>query len=164
MGSSLLDLSTTIFIYISLIQVFPVITKYYKRSIVPKKVEVFFTKLMQDAIQLRHEEKIKRDDYLSYVLQLQKKKKLQLIDIAAHTLTFFFDGYETSSAVLSIILYYLGKNESIQQKVRDEVRESLTDNGSVTYDSISDMEYLDQVFNGKWNNGKKCNKYYIFYL
>lgn len=148
MGASLIDMSFKIIAYFSAVQAFPFILNYYKMSLVPKKVEAFFTNLMRDAIKLRQENKINRDDFLSFLLQLQKKKKLDNIDMAAHTLTFFFDGYETSSVILSVNLYFLGKHESVQKKLRAEIKQSLAKHGSVTFDSIAEMEYLEQIFNG----------------
>lgn len=118
-------------------------------SVVEKKIENFFTKLMNDAIKLRVESKVERDDYLNYLLELQKKKKLQPIDMAAHTLTFFVDGYETSSGVISHVLHHLARNPSVQQTLRIEINESAAKNGSITFEGLNDMEYLDQVVNGK---------------
>lgn len=71
---------------------------------VSKRVESFFVKLTEDAINLRAEQKTERDDYLNYLLQLKKKKNLENIDVVAHTITFFLDGFETSSIVIAHVI------------------------------------------------------------
>lgn len=97
MGSKIFEPNVKLIIYFVLLQVFPFIKKIYQMKIVSKSVESFFIRLMEDAIKLREERKIERDDYLNYLLQLKEKKNLPNIDVVAHTITFFLDGFETSS-------------------------------------------------------------------
>lgn len=168
MGSALFDFPFKLIVYFTLAQIFPFITKYIKVSMIPKNVEIFFTGLMNDAIQMRLSSGIKRDDYLNFLLELQKKKNLESIDLAAHTLTFFLDGYETSSAVIANILYRLASNKHAQNVLRREIEESVTkNNGNVTFESIHEMEYLDQVFNGnsiiKSNFNILFHKFYLIF-
>jgi len=129
-----------------LIQTFPFIQKIYRMPFVSKRVESFFVQLMADAIKLREEQKIERDDYLNYLLQLRKKKNLPDIDMVAHTITFFLDGFETSSIVIAHMLYYLAANKSIQDRLRKEINDNVGENGRIDIDALSEMEYLDQVF------------------
>lgn len=114
----------------------------------PKSVEQFFQNLLNDAIKMRKESNIEREDFLSYLLDLKEKKNLSKMDMAAHTITFFLDGFETSTAVISYALYHLACNAHVQKKLRNEINECIRVNGSLSYDSILEMEYLDQVFNG----------------
>lgn len=146
-GSSIFESSSTIVIYFTLVSIFPFIKKLYK--VVPKSVEQFFQNLLNDAIKMRKESNIEREDFLSYLLDLKKKKNLSKMDMAAHTITFFLDGFETSTAVISYALYHLASNAGVQKKLREEINECIRVNGSLSYDSILEMEYLDQVFNGK---------------
>lgn len=146
-GSSIFESSSTIVIYFTLVSIFPFIKKLYK--VVPKSVEQFFQNLLNEAIKMRKESKIEREDFLSYLLDLKEKKNLSKMDMAAHTITFFLDGFETSTAVITYALYHLACNANVQQKLRAEINECIRVNGSLSYESILDMEYLDQVFNGK---------------
>lgn len=149
MGASLFEFPLKFIIYFTLIQIFPFITKIFKMSLIPKKIETFFTQLTNDAIKLRESSGVERDDYLGYLLQLRKKKNLAPVEVAAHTLTFFLDGYETSSVIIAHCLYQLAANEEYQTRLRTEIYESVKQHGSVTYDSIGEMKYLDQVFHGE---------------
>lgn len=52
---------------------------------------------------------------------------------------------------MQFALYEVSKNPEIQQKVRDEIEEVLKrHNGEVTYDSVSEMQYLGRVIDGKY--------------
>lgn len=133
-------------LYITLKSVFPSIFQFYDLPFIPKDIQSFFVGLTDSAIKLREHSDERREDYLHFLLQLQEKKHLQLDDMAAHTITFFLDGYETSSIVLSHALYQLAKYKSCQQKLRDEI---CTYNEHISYETVTDMPYLDQVLNGK---------------
>jgi cytochrome P450 family 6 len=51
---------------------------------------------------------------------------------------------------MSLALLELAANQDIQEKTRSEVNEVLTKhNGEFTYETIFEMTYLNQVFNGK---------------
>lgn len=146
-GSSIFESSSTIVIYFTLVSIFPFIKKLYK--VVPKSVEQFFQNLLNDAIKIRKESKIQREDFLSYLLDLKEKKNLSKMDMAAHTITFFLDGFETSTAAITYALYHLANNPETQSKLRAEINECVRVNGEPSYESILEMKYLDQVFNGK---------------
>lgn len=78
--------------------------QYLRRPLVPKTACDFFIKLMKDAVNLRKESKTHRDDYLEFLINLQEKKGISLVEMAAHGSTFFIDGFETSGVVLGYIL------------------------------------------------------------
>lgn len=69
--------------------------------------------------------------------------------LAANTFIFFVAGYETSAATISYCLYELAKNQEVQEKLREKIKETLDANdGKVSYDTLKDMEYMDMVING----------------
>lgn len=84
---------------------FPIIKKVISLRFTPKEIEDFLIKLMTDSIKYREDNKIVRDDFLEYVIQLRNKKGLREIDMAAHTLAFLTDGTETSGVAISHALY-----------------------------------------------------------
>lgn len=44
------------------------------------------------------------------------------------------------------MLYYLGANKSVQDRLRKEINENVNDNGRIDLDALNDLEYMDQVF------------------
>ena len=62
----------------------PFIKKLITIKIVPVEIEKFFMNLMNDALKYRQENNIDRDDYLGYLISLQKKKGLTPVDMTAH--------------------------------------------------------------------------------
>lgn len=148
MGASLFDYPLKVIVYYTLLQAFPFMSKFYQMKVIPERIESFFTKLMDDAIKLRLDSKIERDDYLNYMIQLSKKKNLKHVELAAHTVTFFLDGYETSSNVISHVLYQVARHLAVQIRLRQEIQESIAEHNGVTYESMNGMTYLDQVFQG----------------
>jgi hypothetical protein len=99
---------------------------------VPVEVEKFFTKLTQEALEYRKANHSDRIDFLEYLGQLKEKKNLTNLDTgliinssnfiglvsnqvllyfsAAHCITFFVDGFETSSIFISYVLYAVSRN------------------------------------------------------
>lgn len=88
-GASIVAPDFKFILYFLLIQIFPFITKFYRMPFIKPDTQAFFIKLVQDAIRMRKEQKIERDDYLNYLLQLKEKKNLPDIEVVAHTITFF---------------------------------------------------------------------------
>jgi len=70
--------------------------------------------------------------------------------IASQALLFFAAGYETSSTALSLCLLELAINPEIKQSLSIEIDTTLQKcKGSITYDAIQSMSYLDKVVNGE---------------
>ena len=68
----------------------------------------------------------------------------------AQALTFLIAGYETSASTLTFALYELALHPEIQQSVRAEILQVLSEHdGKLTYDGIQGMSYLDRVVSGE---------------
>lgn len=149
MGGGLLEQTFFEQIYFYAVNAFPYILKIYSRPFLSKRSEKYFIGLMEYAIKLRKENQINRLDFLNYLLQLQEKKNLSTLDMAAHTLTFFFDGFETSSVLISNCLYLLAQNQNIQDHLRNEINSALLncENHDDIFELINDLSYLDNVIN-----------------
>lgn len=63
---------------------------------------------------------------------------------------FILAGFESSASTLTSIMYFLSINEEIQNGVRNEILEIINkDNGELTYESLKEMTYTQQVIDGK---------------
>lgn len=106
MGKKLVEFHGIIqFIQFMLISMFPSIRKFLRIAMVDKEAENFFINLMHQAVKLRETNPIQREDFMSYLLELRQKKSISEIEMAAHGVTFFTDGTETSSLAIAHILY-----------------------------------------------------------
>jgi cytochrome P450 family 6 len=70
--------------------------------------------------------------------------------IAAPAFVFFLAGFETTSDTMTFCLYVLAQKPDIQERVRNEIDTVLNNHdGNITYETISEVEYLDKVVSGK---------------
>ena len=99
MGRKMMQFSPFINFMFIIYSVFPFLMKYYKLSLTRKEVEVFFTDLMHQAVKQREANKVKRDDYLAYLISLREKKNFSDLDMAGHGVTFFIGEYIKFSTV-----------------------------------------------------------------
>jgi len=61
-------------------------------------------------------------------------------------MTFLFAGHETTSVAVTWTLYYLSKNQEIQDKLRKEIVKEFPDKNFVpTFEQINSLEYLNAV-------------------
>lgn len=71
-------------------------------------------------------------------------------DITAQALDFFYGGFYSTASLMSFCVYELAMNPEVQEKLRQEVDETLKGGrGTVDYDNLTKMKYLDMVISGK---------------
>lgn len=108
----------------------------------------FFQKLVGDTIAYRLKNSTERNDFMSLLIGLINKGDLTLDEAAAQSLIFFLAGLETSSSNQTYCLYELALNQGYQQKARECILEAMEKHGGLTYEAVSDMQFLDQCING----------------
>ncbi|XP_050488656.1 uncharacterized protein LOC126872590 [Bombus huntii] len=117
------------------------------------EINNFFVNLVRDTMEYRKTNNIARPDFIYQLMQLkehpEKMENVELTDslIAAQAFVFFIAGFETSSSTIAHALYELAQNQEIQDKLRQEIRDAYDkDGGTLTYEGIKGMKYLDKVF------------------
>ncbi|XP_011869801.1 PREDICTED: probable cytochrome P450 6a13 [Vollenhovia emeryi] len=126
----------------------PPLADIFQVGMVPKKADRFFRAIIVDVIEQRRKESIPRNDFLQLMVDLERAEgeKFDLEVLTAHTVSFFIDGYETSSSVLSYVAFNLAINPEVQEKLRKEAISVLNKyNGKLTYEALREMTYMDQV-------------------
>ncbi|KAH8376994.1 hypothetical protein KR093_002594 [Drosophila rubida] len=131
-----------------LISNFPMLRPFVTLRLITVKTERFFVGLLQAAIDARRTQQaanaqFERLDFLDYLIQLGKKKNLDTRHLTAHTMTFLLDGFETTAGVLSHLLLLLGRDEQVQQRLREELVPHLNAEGVIEFDKLNELPFLD---------------------
>lgn len=139
-----------------------------KYDFIQPPIQEFFKNVIKETVSYREQNNINRNDFLSLLLMLKnhgsadeqltlfsKNEKgsvsnLSMNELIAQSFLFFVAGYDTTSTVLTFALYQLARHPEIQEKLREEIHNILSENdGELTYDVILKMSYLESVINGK---------------
>lgn len=141
-------------------QNFPNLAKKFGFRQVAKDVADFFYKVVENTVEYREKNNVQRKDFLQLLIDIKDNNlngeqtgdgtSLTMDEIAAQSFVFFLAGFETSSTTMTFALYELAYNQTIQDKVRQEIDRVLAKyDGKISYDSMNDLKYMGQVIDGK---------------
>ncbi|KAI8046321.1 hypothetical protein M5D96_002523 [Drosophila gunungcola] len=101
--------------------------------------------LLQLLLQLRNQGKINTDDSVWSAESTKNGVKSMSKDlVAGQLLLFYAAGFETTASTTSFTLYELTQNPEVMAKAKEDVRSAIEKNGgTLNYDAISDMKYLE---------------------
>ncbi|KAG7206856.1 hypothetical protein KM043_000757 [Ampulex compressa] len=126
----------------------PGVNKIVGQSFLPKNVDMFFRNAVRDILTSRATEQTRRNDFFQLMTDLEKAEgeKLDEESLTAHVLSFFLDGYETSSITLSFLAFLLASYPDTQETLREEIRSVLAkDGGALSYENLKEMTYMDKA-------------------
>ncbi|KAH8285773.1 hypothetical protein KR018_002887 [Drosophila ironensis] len=131
---------------------FPRLSGRIRTHLYSEEYERFMRQCMDYVLVERGASGEKRNDLIDIFLQLQSSEPENSI---VHRPDFFvaqaafllLAGFDTSSSTITFTLYELAKKPSIQQRLREELREVLdaSQDRRLTWDAINGMQYLRQV-------------------
>lgn len=143
----------------------PDILKMFKICAFNPKYTDFFNKIVEETIADREQTNFQRNDLMDLLIRLkhnesidteincqnsQNDAALTVQQIAAQVFLFYLAGFETSANTISFAMYYLAKNQEIQNKVRSEMLTVLkANNNDLSYEALADMRYTEKVIYGK---------------
>ncbi|KAK2502976.1 hypothetical protein MC885_018043 [Smutsia gigantea] len=143
-------------LFLSII-LFPFLTPVFEVfgiTLFPPKITDFFAKSVKRIKESRLKDTQKhRVDLLQLMINSQNSKEmdghkaLTDMELVAQSIIFIFAGYETTSSVLSFIMYLLATHPDVQQKLQEEIDATFPNKTLPTYDALVQMEYLDMVVN-----------------
>jgi len=119
-----------------------------------KEATVFLRKVLWDTITLRMESGEKRNDLIDILVEQNKTYgdqdlggfKFDGDDLVAQAAIFFTAGFETTSSLMSFVMYELATHPEIQDRLRKEMLDALKEtDGKITYEMIFSLPYLDMV-------------------
>jgi len=126
-----------------------------------EEAERFFLRIVKETVDFREQNNVRRNDFMDQLIDLKNNPQtksetgenvnLTIEEIAAQAFVFFGAGFETSSTTMGFALYELAQHQDIQDRVREECQEIFAKcNGELTYESMKDMVFLDQVISGEY--------------
>ncbi|CAL8086078.1 unnamed protein product [Orchesella dallaii] len=75
----------------------------------------------------------------------EKKQWLTEQIMNSQSIGFFFAGFSTTSNAITATVYVLAVHQNVQEKLRNEVDKVVKPDGSLDYDDLSSLVYLDMV-------------------
>ncbi|XP_025103422.1 cytochrome P450 3A5-like [Pomacea canaliculata] len=92
----------------------------------------------------------KRTDFLQLLVNAEDtgldvaQKRMTREEVAGQGFVILIGSYETTTTTLQYLTYNLAKNQDVQQRVYEEMRDELGDEDP-TYDNVGRLKYLDTV-------------------
>jgi len=143
-GKEVLDLTPLGFLKFFFTTSFPELSRKMHVTVHKQSVIDFFHNLFRQNMEHRERTNVVRKDFLQILLELKKTSGLTISELAAECFIFYIGGFETSSSLMTFVLYELALNPDIQQRLRHEISESAE---SLTYETLFGFKYLDMVCN-----------------
>nr|WCC58058.1 cytochrome P450 [Pharsalia antennata] len=91
----------------------------------------------------RAESNMKGHDLVDILVEMRKNKDLDGDAVVAQAVQFFIASFETTSSTMSFALYELCLQPEIQDKLREEVINSIGKYGGITYEGLKEMRYME---------------------
>lgn len=121
-------------------------------KITSEEISKFYIGVTVDTVKYREKNpQVKRHDFMNLMIQMKNTNgpdSITVNQIAAQSFIFFLAGFETSSSTMTYCLYELSLNDELQEKVRQHVKDVIEKHGSLNYEAVNDMHYLEQCVNG----------------
>ncbi|XP_055306516.1 probable cytochrome P450 28a5 [Sitodiplosis mosellana] len=123
--------------------IFPWLGKIYPNQLTSTEFTKWFKNMFDQAVKLRKQNNISRDDYLNYLIEMRNKKNTPMDLIYAHAFTFFLNGFETTSYILGNAVNNIAQHKECQEKLRAEIKSY----DHITFEELHQMPYMDAVVN-----------------
>lgn len=154
----------------------PRLSRFLGLSIMDKPSLSFFEKILEQGLKSRLNGEAKRNDFLQLLVEAQRgelkavgsdelsafekeaqvsgtEKKQYLTEevMNAQSVVFFFAGFSTTSNLITFALYAMALHPEVQDRLRQEVAKIVKKDGSLDYDDVGQLVYMDMVVCGEWN-------------
>nr|XP_029709781.1 probable cytochrome P450 308a1 [Aedes albopictus] len=129
----------------------PKLASLLRLPFVPRYVDRWFRKLVNEVIRQRKEGEVKRQDLFQAMYDILTQNgtvDVNSNEIVGHSVTFLTEGFETSSTLMCYFLYELAANQHIQDRVLNEIDCVLKEyDGKVTDEAVNKLVYMERAMN-----------------
>ncbi|XP_014257089.1 probable cytochrome P450 6a13 [Cimex lectularius] len=123
-----------------------------KFKIFSDEINDYFVAIIKEASDYRIKNGISRNDFLQMLidanlehLQQGKGPLYNYQEMAAHCMTFFLDGFETTSIFLAFIVHEISLNPKVQTTLRNEIQTVGLKIRDFDFEKLNGLNYLDMV-------------------
>ncbi|KAI4461118.1 cytochrome p450 family 4 [Holotrichia oblita] len=115
------------------------------------KIKSFSENVIQEKhkqweIRKQHNEKPDaKEPFLDLLFRVWDKGEISMEEIREELDTFMFAGHDTTAATISFCLFELAKHQDVQEKILEEVSETIGESDDFTISNLSNLKYLDTV-------------------
>ncbi|XP_060535691.1 cytochrome P450 6a2-like [Cylas formicarius] len=129
-------------------------------TFLPSDSSKFFHEMVKNIVEFREKNHVHRNDFVHFLLQLKNKGRMlndgdisktnegviTMNDLAASMFVIFAGGFETSATTTTFMLYELARNQDVQNKIREEIRNIVRNDpeGKLTYEGLQEMHYTQK--------------------
>jgi cytochrome P450 family 6 len=125
---------------------YPKLARKFHITTIDDDASQFYRRVIHDVIEYRKENKIKRNDFMSLLME---NDSLSFNEIWAQSVIFFLAGFETTATKLTFCLYELGRHKNVQCMARENVKTAFHKfDGKLSYEAVQQMDYLEQCIKG----------------
>ncbi|XP_066926982.1 cytochrome P450 6B7-like [Clytia hemisphaerica] len=158
-------MSIKIFLTFLMFLFFPSLLRKLDWPLLDKKGEGFFVAAVRKAIKERQESGERRNDFIDTCLDILQKENEEIKTnekseetkrqkdeieriVIANSLIMLIAGVDTVSSTSSMMMYFLAKNQDCQEKLYQEIKESIESTCSDQFDyaAIMNMPYMEKFF------------------
>ncbi|KAL3269757.1 hypothetical protein HHI36_008817 [Cryptolaemus montrouzieri] len=129
----------------------PLMVELFRLSFLDTTCSNFFINVFKSSYEERQKLQVRRNDFIDLLHTLKTEEsnndlfKFDDFKMSAQALVFFTAGSETTVGTLSFCLYELAMNLDIQNELRNEIRQNLNSDGTISYEALFEMTYLDLI-------------------
>lgn len=128
------------------IESFPNLARRLRMCQIHQDITDFYMRIVRDTVKERETKNIVRNDFMNLLIEMKHRGELTLEEMTAQAFIFFAAGFDTSASTLGFALYELAKQPQLQQRLRQEIEDSLQlHGGEFTYEGMQDLRYMELV-------------------
>lgn len=140
----------------------PNVKSFFGVNFLASRHDTFFKSISEDAMKHHDKSSALRKNFMQILLRLGKNRSqdekpsdeqddgLTMQEVITHASLTFGASIDSPSLAITFLMFEITKNPHVQERLIEEIDRVLgKHNGEVTWDSISEMKYVEMVLDGE---------------